>query len=122
MLMSRLKPFVILDALVTLPLFIWAIYDTFKRPASGMFWLELIVLTFAVIVMVPSLVCLLGMSLNQFAAVAFILFYLVLLVFLWFRTLGGWHEPNHATLVLIGIFLLIVKSIYGVVICTTYDT
>jgi hypothetical protein len=117
--MSRFKPFVIVDALVTLPLCVWAAYVS--RGDTSLFWLELLVLICAAIVMLPSLICLLGISLGQIPAIAFILFYLLLLAFMWFRTMGGWHEPHHATLIRVGIILLIAKSIYGVVSVTKHD-
>jgi hypothetical protein len=119
--MSRFKPFVIVDALVTLPLCIWAACEAFKDGDTRMLWLELLILICAVIVMLPSLICLLGLSLGEIPVVAFILFYLLLLVFMGLRTLSGWHEPHHATLVRIGISLLIAKSIYAVVSVTKRD-
>jgi hypothetical protein len=119
--MSRIKPFVILDALVTLPLFIWAAQDTFRRPHGEMFGFELATLVCVAVVMLPSAVCLLGISLPHIPAVALIVFYLLLLAFLWFRILSGWHELHHATLIRVGVFLLIAKSIYGVVSVTKHD-
>lgn len=116
--MRRLKPFVILDALVTLPLLVYATYDTFKLREAGVFWFEVFILGCALAVMFPSFVCVIGLSLNQSVAVVCLLFYLALLVFMWFRLLSGWYEPHHATLVRVGIFLLIAKSIYGVISVT----
>ena len=121
--MSRFKPFVIVDALVTLPLCVCVAFDRFRHRDTSIFWLELLVLICAAIVMLPSLICLLGISLGQIPAVAFILFYLLLLVFVWFRILSGWHdELHHATLIGVGVFLLIAKSIYGVVSVTKHDS
>jgi hypothetical protein len=118
--MSRIKPFVVLDALVTLPLFIWAAQDTFRRPHGDMFGFELATLICVVVVMLPSVVCLLGVSLRQIPAVVLILFYLLMLVLLWFRILSGWHELHHATLIRVGAFLLIAKSIFGVISVTKH--
>jgi len=118
--MSRIKRFVVLDALVTLPIFIWAAQDTFRRPHGDLFGFELATLICVVFVMLPSVVCLLGVSLPQIPAVALILFYLLMLVLLWFRILSGWHELHHATLIRVGAFLLIAKSIYGVVSVTKH--
>ena len=64
--------------------------------------------------MFPSLVCLAGWRLPHFAALLCILLYLLLLVMMWFRTISGWGEPHHVTLVRLGIMLLIAKGIYGV--------
>ena len=86
-----------------------------------MFGFELAVLIGAIVVMLPSFICLIGVSLSQISAVVLILFYLLLSVLLLFRALSGWHEPNHATLIRIGIIFLIAKSIYGVVSVTKRD-
>jgi hypothetical protein len=119
--MSRIRPFVVLDVLVTLPLLIWAAHDTFRRYHSAMFGFELTALICVAAVMLPSVVCLSGLSLRQIPAVALILFYLLMLVILWFRILNGWHDLHHATLIRVGVFLLIAKSIYGVVSVTKHD-
>jgi hypothetical protein len=47
--MSRIRPFVILDVLVTLPLFVWAAQDTLRRPHGEMFGFELATLICAAI-------------------------------------------------------------------------
>ncbi len=112
--MNRFKPFVLLDILATLPLFIYATRETFRNSGGGMFGLELFVLVCALVVMFPSLVCLAGRRLPHFAALLCLLFYLLLLVLMWFRTMSGWGQPHHVTLVRLAIMLLIAKSIYGI--------
>jgi len=122
--MSRLRPFVILDVLVTLPLFVYGLYDTLKHPEPGMQWLHWIILGCAFVVMFPSFVCLAGKSLNHIVAAMCLLLYLALLVFMWFGLLHRLHDsgPPHGTLIRVGIILLIAKSIWGVISVTKYDT
>jgi len=108
--MSRFKPYVILDVLVTLPVFIWAVWhDSFRSINGGLDWPDLIAVSCILVVILPSLTCLLGWSLGQIPAVALILFYVLILVMLWFRILSGWHELHHITLIRVGAFLLIAK-------------
>jgi hypothetical protein len=116
--MSRLKPFVILDVIVTLPLFAYATYTTFKRPPIDTFWFELVLLAFALIVMFPSMVCLAGRSLHQVVAAICLFLYVGFLILMCFRLLSGWHDPYYATLIRIGMMLLVAKSIYGVISVT----
>ena len=120
--MNRFKPFVVLDVLVTLPLCLYAVHETFTNPPDGMLWLALLVLGGFFTVMLPSLVCLAGRTLNPVVAGFCLLVYLVMMIFLWFRVLACWHQPHHAGLICLGLLLLIAKSIYGAVSVTKHNT
>jgi hypothetical protein len=112
----RLKSFVILDVLVTLPCFTFAAYDTFVHPASDGFvkWLRLVVLGCVLTGMFPSLVCMVGKVLPQVIATTLIVLYLAFTLVVTLNLLHDLHGPLWLSFARVGIILLIAKSIYGV--------
>ena len=117
--MTRVRSFVILDALVTLPLLVWTIYAISKRPASDVFWYLLIALFAVVIVVFPSLICLLGKSLSRIMTVFLVLFYMVVLSFL--VLLASNQMQQKVSLIDISVWFTIAKSIYGAVSVTKQE-
>jgi len=112
--MSRLRPFVALDALITLPVLLACLYSYFLGTTDGGRWFWWIFILCAAAVTSPSLLHLFGQGLNRgVAGVLFGCYFLMLPVLLYgfFYKLhtGTWNVALYSLLI-----LTVAKSFYSV--------
>ena len=109
---KRWQSFVLVDAVVTLPVLVCLVREFLIYPSAGSTrWGYLVILASVLAVMSPSLLCLAGRKLPQMAALVLILFYLLFIGFLYLRMM---HDGSFGQVLgHIACIVLIAKSIYG---------